>query len=298
MSHTVLSIENLCKSYTNIRALQNISFKVPKGAVYGILGPNGSGKTTLLGVIMDVLKQDSGTYSWFESGSEFELRKKIGTLLETPNFYQHLSAYNNLAITALIKGIDEDAIIPSLKRVNLHRQAEQKYATFSLGMKQRLAIAASLLGDPEVLVLDEPTNGLDPVGIVDVRNLILELRNSGKTIIITSHLLDEIDKVCSHVLILNKGIFITSGKVSDIIGEADIVELSADEIDDLTIAIRDYEGFQKMENINGILTVAFAKGCGNTKKINTYCHSKGITLSTLMIKKRSMEERFFELTKQ
>jgi len=202
---TILSVDKLAKNYGAIKALKEVSFSVPKGAVFGILGPNGSGKTTLLGIVMSILKASGGTYKLFNEEPTDEHRKKIGTLLETPNFYHYLSAVQNLKITAAIKGRGEEDIERVLQMVNLLQRKNSAFSTYSLGMKQRLAIAAALLGNPDVLVFDEPTNGLDPVGIAEIRTLIKELAQQGKTIIMASHLLDEVEKVCSHVAILKQG---------------------------------------------------------------------------------------------
>ena len=228
----VLSIKNLAKSYGAVRALNGVSFDVPQGSVFGILGPNGSGKTTLLGIVMDVLRANKGEFYWFgQPGGSPEQRKKIGSLLETPNFYSYLSGTDNLKISQAISGRgtrkDIDEI---LKKVNLYDRRWSSFKSFSLGMKQRLAIGAALLGDPKVLVLDEPTNGLDPVGIAEIRNLIVELKDKGHTIIMASHLLDEVEKVCTHAAILKTGNIITTGTVEDIMKDEDVVELSAADI--------------------------------------------------------------------
>jgi ABC-type multidrug transport system ATPase subunit len=203
----VLEINNLSKNYGRIKAVDQASFSVEKGQVFGILGPNGSGKTTTLGIILDVIQPSEGSYQWFEEPNSHQQRKKIGSILETPNFYPYLSAVNNLKIVADIKGIDYSDIERVLKVTNLVDRKDDKFKTYSLGMKQRMSIASALLGDPEVLVLDEPTNGLDPQGIAEVRNLIIELGNQGKTIILASHLLDEVEKVCTHAAVLKKGKF-------------------------------------------------------------------------------------------
>lgn len=221
----ILTVENLAKDYGAIKALKGVSFSVPKGSVFGILGPNGSGKTTLLGIIMSILKPTSGSYKLFDEAPEDAHRRRIGTLLETPNFYHYLSAVQNLKINAAIKGRGEEGIDEILQIVNLHQRKNSPFSSYSLGMKQRLAIAAALLGDPEVLVFDEPTNGLDPVGIAEIRGLIKELAKKGKTIIMASHLLDEVEKVCSHVAILKQGTLVASGHVDEIFVHDDVVEL-------------------------------------------------------------------------
>src|SRR6187431_1533320 len=223
----ILTVNNLQKNYGKIRALNGISFSVPEGSVFGILGPNGSGKTTLLGIIMNILKPTGGSYELFDQEPTDDHRKQIGTLLETPNFYHYLSAVRNLKIAAAIKGRGHDDIDHVLEVVNLTHRKNSAFSTYSLGMKQRLAIGSALLGNPDVLVFDEPTNGLDPVGIAEIRSLIKKLNREGKTIIMASHLLDEVEKVCTHVAVLLKGTLLTHGHVDEILINEDIVEIGA-----------------------------------------------------------------------
>src|SRR6476659_435926 len=236
---SVLSLSGITKYYGSIRALNNVSFDVPEGSVFGILGPNGSGKTTLLSIILDVLKANNGQFLWFGHPGSPEQRKKIGSLLETPNFYHYLSAIDNLKVTQSISGRgNKIAMDDVLRKVKLYERRKSRFKTYSLGMKQRLAIAASLLGDPKVLVLDEPTNGLDPVGIAEIRELIIELRASGHTIIIASHLLDEVERVCTHVAILKTGELVTTGEVNEVMQDEDVVELSAPDLNALANALQ------------------------------------------------------------
>src|SRR3954471_23119718 len=224
---TILSVENLHKNYGLIKALKGVTFSVPQGSVFGILGPNGSGKTTLLGIVMDVLKPASGTIEFYGKPPTSAQRKNIGTLLETPNFYHYLSGERNLAIAAEIKGKGREDIPAVLEKVNLSERKASKFTTYSLGMKQRLAIASALLGNPDVLVFDEPTNGLDPVGIAEIRDLIKRLAATGRTIIMASHLLDEVEKVCTHVAILKRGNLLTAGDVDEVLQTEDIAEVAA-----------------------------------------------------------------------
>ena len=227
----VLEIKNVSKKYGNIRALDGVSLNVERGNVYGILGPNGSGKTTLLGIILNIINANQGTYSWFGKPPSKHSRKKIGALLETANFYPYLSAYQNLKVTATIKGVPYSDIDRVLQIVGLADRKNSKFKGFSFGMQQRLAMASVLLGNPEVLVLDEPTNGLDPQGIAEVRNLIIKVAGEGKTIIIASHILDEIEKVCTHVGILKTGRLMVSGAMGEIVKnqslETKFLELTA-----------------------------------------------------------------------
>ena len=292
----ILTVENITKNYGKIRALNGVSFSVPKGCVFGILGPNGSGKTTMLGIIMNVLKATSGSYKLFDEVATDAHRKKIGTLLETPNFYHYLSAVRNLKISAAIKGHGEEDIESILHTVDLYKRKDSPFSTFSLGMKQRLAIGAALLGDPDVLVFDEPTNGLDPVGIAEIRMLIKELSAKGKTIIMASHLLDEVEKVCTHVAILKQGNLLASGTVKDVFQENDIVQLAAGDKEKLRQLLGGLNNYTRLDEVGGILEVSYESGKANLEEINKYCFDNGVILSHLQLKKSNFETKFLELT--
>ncbi len=294
----VLSVNTLAKSYGSVRALNGVSFDVPEGSVFGILGPNGSGKTTLLGVVMDVLKANNGSFSWFgHPGSSSHQRKKIGTLLETPNFYTYLSGLDNLKITQAISGRgNKKDLLEVLKKVDLYNRRNASFKSYSLGMKQRLAIGAALLGNPKVLVLDEPTNGLDPVGIADIRKLIIELNEQGHTIIIASHLLDEVEKVCTHVAILKNGNLLTTGNVADVMMDEDIVELGANDIEALTTLLKQLNKPFQVDDRTKTIQVTFPKGTAKLDELNRFCFDNGIVLTQLILRKKKLEARFFELT--
>src|SRR5687767_13112178 len=293
----VLSLFNITKSYGPVQALKDVSFAVPEGSVFGILGPNGSGKTTLLSIILDVLKANGGNYLWFGQSGAPAQRKKIGSLLETPNFYHYLSALDNLKVTKIIseRGTDED-IIEVLKKVKLYERRKSRFRTYSLGMKQRLAIAATLLGDPKVLVLDEPTNGLDPVGIAEIRQLIIELKESGHTIIMASHLLDEVEKICTHVAILKTGTLITTGEVEYVLRDEDIIEIGAADPMALENALKHFNMPITRDKKTNLVYITFPTKTSSLEEINRYCFNKGIVLNHLLLKKKRLEARFFELT--
>ena len=294
---SVLTLQNISKSYGKIQALNKLSFDIPPGCVFGVLGPNGSGKTTLLSIILDVLKADTGNFLWFGQPGSPEQRKKIGSLLETPNFYHYLSAVNNLKITNSISGRGSaDAIEDVLQKVNLYERRNSRFSSYSLGMKQRLAIAAALLGEPKVLVLDEPTNGLDPVGIAEIRELMIALNKQGHTIIMASHLLDEVEKVCTHVAILKRGELITTGHVNDVLVDDDIVEIGADNMDELAAAVYNYRQDIKVTRDENKIQLILPKGTAKLDEINSYCFSKDIALNHLLFKKKRLEAKFFELT--
>ena len=292
----ILELNGITKHYKTVTALNNVSFTVPEGSVYGILGPNGSGKTTLLGIILDILKPSAGSFLLMGKPADAELRKQIGTLLETPNFYHYLSGEKNLRIAAHIKGKGFNHIDHVLQTVGLYQRRQSKFSTYSLGMKQRLAIASCLLGDPQVLIFDEPTNGLDPVGIAEIRELITRLAGEGKTIIMASHLLDEVEKVCTHVAILKMGNVLTAGSVEEVLVTDEIVELSADNLDTLESVLQQMGGFATIKKQNNVLQLFYANGNANPAAINSYCFQNKIALNHLRVKKKSLETKFLELT--
>ena len=295
----VLSIHNLTKFYGRIRALNKVSFEVPEGSVFGILGPNGSGKTTLLGIVMDILKQTEGNYLWKGEPATAAMRQQIGTLLETPNFYHYLSGERNLRIAAEIKQRGKEDIEKTLHLVNLYQRKDSKFSTYSLGMKQRLAIASTLLGSPDILVFDEPTNGLDPAGIAEIRELMKQLNRQGKTIIMASHILDEVEKVCTHVAIIQKGDLKAVGSVKDILDtktlDETIIELAADDLDALESVIQQMNGLMGTQITNNYLQAVFSNGI-TAQDVNRFCFEKGIVLSKLNVKRKSLESTFLEIT--
>jgi ABC-2 type transport system ATP-binding protein len=295
--NTILSVTGLSKAYGSIQALKNVSLAIPKGSVFGILGPNGSGKTTLMSIVLDILKADTGTFHWFDLPNTKEDRKRIGSLLETPNFYHYLSAIDNLQVTKAISGRgSNEAIDEVLKIVKLYERRKSRFSSYSLGMKQRLAIAGALLGKPEVLLLDEPTNGLDPVGIAEIRDLIKELAQQGITIIIASHLLDEVEKICTHVAILKKGELLTAGPVAEALSNEDIVELSAQNMESLEACVQQLGGFSSWVKVAGKIQLYYPVGTANLTAINQHCFNQGIVLNLLLHRKKSLETKFFELT--
>lgn len=293
----ILEVRHVSKRYKTVRALHDVSFSVPEGSVYGILGPNGSGKTTMLGIITGVLNADAGEYKLLEDNAtpKHILRRQFGTLLETPNFYHYLSARDNLKITAGIKGTGEDEIDGILEKVGLYERRGSRFSTFSLGMKQRLAIGATLLGGPRALVFDEPMNGLDPEGIVEIRELIRSLGRSGHTIIMASHLLDEVEKVCTHVAVLKNGILLADGTSGQIFAEGDMIEASAGDVDALAELLKKAYPHESVLRDGDTVTVAFHGKGADTGELNRLCFAEGIVLSRLVLKKKSLESNFIEL---
>ena len=294
MEDNVLSIHGLSKNYGRIRAVDNLSMDVKRGQVFGILGPNGSGKTTTLGIVLSVINPSGGSFSWFGKTPSKADRKAIGAILEVPIFYPYLSGERNLQIIADIRGCKYDGIPEVLKIVDLADRKKSKFRTYSLGMKQRLALAAALIGDPEVLILDEPTNGLDPQGIAEIRELILKIAKRGITIILASHLLDEVQKICSHVAILEKGKKIFTGKVSEIVNSSTLVEISAEDMQALEKMLLEHKGIISVEKEGAIMLVKL-KDDFNIKDLNQHLITNGITITHLSTRKQSLENYFLEL---
>lgn len=292
----ILTIQHLHKRYKNVHAVNDLSLEILKGNVYGLLGPNGSGKSTTLGIVLNVVNKTSGTYFWFDGNlSTHEALKKVGAIIERPNFYPYMTARENLALVAKIKGVETLKIIEKLTLVGLADRADSKFSTFSLGMKQRLAIASALLNDPEILILDEPTNGLDPNGIRQIRDLIKEIAAQGTTILLASHLLDEVEKVCSHVVVLQKGKMLFSGPVRELTEKQKVFELASHDMAVLKMAL-DKHPFMESLKHEGELLIVTLKNESDPGEINRYCFEHGITLTHLRERKISLEEQFLKLT--
>ena len=297
MESTILSIKNLHKRYGKIHAVNNVSLEIHKGNVYGILGPNGSGKSTTLGIVLNVVNKTSGEYSWFDGTMQtHEALKKVGAIIERPNFYPYMSAKENLELVCKIKNIDYSKINEKLEIVGLIDRKDSKFKTFSLGMKQRLAIASALLNDPEILILDEPTNGLDPQGIHQIRDIIRLIASQGTTILLASHLLDEVEKVCSHVLVLRFGKILYSGTVDGISNQSGFFELHAENNSNLIETLKNHPEVEKISEAEGKVIVYF-KSQLDASLLNRYLIENGIYLNHLVFKKMSLEEQFLELTK-
>jgi ABC-2 type transport system ATP-binding protein len=293
---TILSIKKLNKRYGKIHAVKDVSLEILKGNVYGILGPNGSGKSTTLGIVLNVVNKTSGEYSWFNGTMEtHDALKKVGAIIERPNFYPYMTAKENLELVCKIKGIDYSKITEKFEIVGLLDRKDSKFKTFSLGMKQRLAIASALLNDPEILILDEPTNGLDPQGIHQIRDIIKLIASQGTTILLASHLLDEVEKVCSHVLVLRFGEILYSGTVDGMSNQHRFFELKAENNTALIETLKNHPNFEKISEAEGKVIVHF-KDKVDAGQLNKYLFDKGIVLNHLVNKKMSLEEQFLALT--
>lgn len=292
----VLEISNLTKRFGRLTAVNDLSFSVEKGNVYGLLGPNGSGKSTTLGMILNVINPTEGNWKWFGMEHSTDSLKKVGAIIERPNFYPYLSAKKNLEIVATIKGTPISKIDEKLKIVGLLERKHDKFSSFSLGMKQRLAIAAAILNDPKVLILDEPTNGLDPQGIIKIREIIQQIATQGTTIILASHLLDEVEKVCSHVVILEKGKTLYSGPVDEMTASFGYFELRAADQLKLESILNSLDYFDKISVEESHLKAILNQDL-NAESLNRLLFEKGVVLTHLVKRKESLEQQFLQITK-
>tara|TARA_B100000929_G_scaffold91367_1_gene71710 strand:- start:741 stop:1673 length:933 start_codon:yes stop_codon:yes gene_type:complete len=293
---TILTLNNLTKHYGKVKAVNDLSFTIEKGNVYGILGPNGSGKSTTLGMVLNVVNATSGTFKWFDgSDTTHNALKKVGAIIERPNFYPYMTAAQNLELVCTIKDVDPSKIEEKLEIVHLLDRKDSKFSTFSLGMKQRLAIASALLNDPEILILDEPTNGLDPQGIHQIREIIKNIASGGTTILLASHLLDEVEKVCSHVVIIRKGVKLYAGPVDELNASHGFFELRCEKQTELIQVLERHQDFASVKEENGLVT-AFLENPLTAEELNTLLFTQGIVLSHLVKRKESLEEQFLQLT--
>ena len=293
----ILTINNLTKKFGGLTAVKDLSFTINKGNVYGILGPNGSGKSTTLGIVLNVVNKTSGTFKWFDgSHSTHEALKKVGAIIERPNFYPYMTASQNLKLVCKIKGVHDSKVDEKLEVVGLLERKDSKFKTYSLGMKQRLAIASALLNDPEILILDEPTNGLDPQGIHQIRQIIKQIAAQGTTILLASHLLDEVEKVCSHVVVLRKGEKLYSGRVDEMITSHGFFELKCNTQEKLITFLESDTRFGKVKVHDNHLVTAFLEEPMDSEDFNRLLFREGIVLTHLVQRKESLEEQFLKLT--
>lgn len=292
----ILTINNLTKKFGYLTAVKDLSFTIQKGNVYGILGPNGSGKSTTLGIVLNVVNKTNGDFHWFDGNiNTHEALKKVGAIIERPNFYPYMTAEQNLKLVCKIKDVSTEKINEKLEIVGLLDRKNSKFRTYSLGMKQRLAIASALLNDPEILILDEPTNGLDPQGIHQIRQIIKDIAANGTTILLASHLLDEVEKVCSHVVVLRKGEKLYSGRVDEMISSHGFFELKTEKQSELISLLESHSLFDKIKT-EGDLITAFLNEPLSASDFNTLMFEKNIVLSHLVKRKESLEEQFLQLT--
>ncbi len=295
---TIIETRDLTKRYRRQLAVDRISFTVEAGQVFGFLGPNGSGKTTTIGMLLGITTPTAGEFRLFGEkgrGSLHRVRRRVGATLEQPNFYPYLSGYDNLRIAANVKGVGAARIDESLEVVRLTGRARDRYRTYSLGMKQRLALAATILGDPDLIILDEPANGLDPEGMREIREIIVELGQRGKTIFLSSHLLHEVERMCTHVAVIRKGKIIRQASVHDMLAANVVAELRGPDPVALGRAAGEYPGaVGACREDDGAVVVRLDDS--DLGALNRYLAGRGIYVSHLGVRRRSLEDAFMEIT--
>lgn len=292
-----IELEHLNFHYGNQQILKNINLEVPVGSIYGFIGHNGAGKTTTIKLLLNLLNAKDGNIKIF--GKELianrnESLKKIGALVEYPGIYHHLSAFENLKAKAIIYKISNDRIEEVLKLVKLYEVRNKKAGTFSQGMKQRLGIAMALLNNPELLILDEPTNGLDPSGIVEIRNLLIELSETGKTIFVSSHLLSEIEKFATHIAMIDHGEIKFKGKISEIYNSSKTqVLIHCDDYARASYLLQDRNIEFELSSEGIIVNTNIHLAASEINKILVF---GGVEVDFIKPLQNSLENIFFELT--
>jgi len=300
---TIIETEGLSKRYTALRgggtlAVDELSVQVEAGQVYGFLGPNGSGKTTTIGMLLGIINPTGGSFRLFGGETPAELhaaRQRIGATLEYPNFYPYLSCRDNLRVVARVKGSDEADIAEGLESGGLASRRKTKFKACSLGMKQRLALAATMIGDPELIILDEPANGLDPAGQREIRDIIRELASRGKTIFLSSHMLHEVERTCTHVAIIETGRLVREGSVDELTSARTVAAVGADgDVETLRQVVSEFDGAGHSRVEDGRVLVQI--GGAGLSELNRFLAGRGIYASHLSLERQSLEDAFMEIT--
>ena len=298
MNDLVIHTDGLTKRYGRNAAVDGLSMEVHRGHVYGLLGPNGSGKTTTMGMLLGLVRPTSGSFSLFGSpGGGADTLGRVGAVVETPSFYPYLSGRQNLSyfqgISARGSGSELAAI---LDRVGLLARADDRFHTYSLGMKQRLGIAHALLGDPDLLFLDEPTNGMDPEGMAEIRELIRGLGTDGRTVLLSSHLLNEVEQVCDSVTILTRGKLIAQGDVAELTrsrGREQVRTRTTDDAAALQI-LSALDWVDEVTSGEGVLLVSAPHA--RSWELTATLSREGVYVSEITPIQTSLEEYFLEVT--
>ncbi len=300
MAGNVVETTGLTKHYGDVQAVADLSLVVPQGTVFGLLGPNGAGKTTIIGTLLGLIRPTSGTIRLFGTeinGSTDDAVRRIGAIMETPAFYPFLSGRDNLRYFQGIAGGDDPGEIEQLLGVvGLADRADARFNTYSLGMKHRLGIAYALLGDPELLLLDEPTNGLDPSGMAEVRQLIRDLGDGERTIVLASHLLNEVEQVCDHVAILSHGRVIAEGAVGELIGRRDRLRLATTDDAGAARILDDLDWVGSVVDAAGALLVDAP--VDRAADVSEALARASIYLTELRTVTTSLEQYFLEVTEE
>jgi ABC-2 type transport system ATP-binding protein len=293
----VIETIRLTKRFGSQIAVDGISFTVERGQIFGFLGPNGSGKTTTIGMLLGIINATAGSFRLLGEGSLrglHRVRQRVGATLETPNFYPYLSGRDNLRIAANVKRAPESKIVEVLDAVGLADRAKDRFRTYSLGMKQRLALAATMLGDTDLVILDEPANGLDPEGMREIREIILRLHEQGRTIFLSSHLLWEVERTCTHVAIIKNGRIVRQASVSEMTAGTVTAGLRGGDTETLLAIVGDYPGAVTVTR-QADLVIAELRD-DDLAALNAFVAGHGIFLSHLALRQRSLEDVFIELT--
>jgi len=292
----IVSTRGLTKHYGNgIVAVDGLNLNVRRGEVYGFLGPNGAGKTTTLRMLVGLIKPTSGSaiVAGAVPGSPASLAK-VGAIIEAPAFYPYLSGYDNLRLIAMLCGVPVKRVDVALDEVELTPRKQHRFSTYSLGMKQRLGIAAALIKEPDMLILDEPTNGLDPQGMVDVRNLIVELGKGERTVLVSSHLLGEVEQMCTRIGVIQKGKFVAEGTIDELRGAATLT-VRAEPAATAASVLSGEAGTQNVQMLpDGSFSVKV--DLKRTAEINRRLVQAGADVTELRATERSLEDVFMELT--
>ena len=293
----VIETHDLSKRYGRQLAVDRISFTVERGQVFGFLGPNGSGKTTTIGMLLGIITPTGGGFRLLgKQGTRglHEARRRVGATLETPNFYPYLSGRDNLRIAANVKRVDHRSIDRVLEVVGLSPRQKDRFGTYSLGMKQRLALAATMLGDPELIILDEPANGLDPEGMREIREIIRDLAAGGKTIFLSSHLLHEVERTCTHVAVIKQGRILRQSSVADLVAARVVAGVRGGNPEVLQRIVGEYPDTVHATLQEDMVVVELRND--DLAALNEFIAARGVFVSHLGLRRQSLEDVFMELT--
>lgn len=299
MTETSPAIEttNLTKHYGAVVAVNQLNLTVNRGEVFGFLGPNGSGKSTTMRMLLGLARPTSGHASVLGLDVRTHLReflRRTGALIENPTFYPFLSGRENLRVVADLTGTVGARIDPVLELVDMRQDADRPFSSYSLGMKQRIGVASALLTDPELLILDEPANGLDPAGIVEMRTLMHRLREEGHTVFVSSHVLHEIEQVCNRIAILNHGQVVAQGSVQSLLGETDRIEIQIEQPAEAAQVLKELAWVHDV-TIEGA-SVLVAAPVARSAELNRVLADQGFYASVIRPRQESLERYFLELT--
>ncbi|HEX6326141.1 MAG TPA: ATP-binding cassette domain-containing protein [Jiangellaceae bacterium] len=294
MTETIVVTDRLTKKYGDHVVVDDVSLTVRRGEVYGFLGPNGAGKTTTLRMLLGLVRPTRGTATILGARPGHPAAvARTGALVEGPGFFPYLSGRDNLRVMARYQGVTDAAVQSALERVELAGRGGDAFRSYSLGMKQRLGVASALLGDPELLVLDEPTNGLDPAGMADMRRLIVELAQQGQTVLLSSHLLGEVQEICDRVGVISGGRLLAESTVAELRG-ASTVLVRADPIDRTLAAAMQVAGADAVRLQDG--GVHLDLGAGRVPALARELVAAGVDIHEIRSSERSLEDVFFEMT--